>query len=48
MQHIGEGIGLAGLAIAAAWLEINGKPAGVLWAVVILWAFFFGPSEKKG
>lgn len=44
--YIGEGIAFGSLCIAAAWLEISGEPASGLWALVVLWAFFFGPQRE--
>ena len=41
MRKIGEGIAFAGLCIAAAWLEINGKPASGLWVLIVIWAILF-------
>lgn len=40
MIAIGEGIAYAGLCLAAAWLEITGKGAGLLWVFVVFWALF--------
>jgi hypothetical protein len=48
MKGLGEGIAFAGLAIAAAWLEIAGKTTGGLWAVVVLWWMFTDWGQKKG
>lgn len=47
LAYIGEGIGFAGLCVAAAWLEINGKHSGGLWVVVVIWALCFGPGDKS-
>ena len=40
LRYIGEGIGFAGICIAAAWLEVNGKPATGLWCLIVLWVIF--------
>lgn len=37
---IGTGIAFSGLCIAAAWLEISGKPAGWLRALIFMWLWF--------
>jgi len=47
LAYIGEGIAFAGLCIAAAWIEVSGKPAVGLWVLVFIWAFCFGPSKTK-
>jgi hypothetical protein len=39
-NQIGKGIAMAALCLSAAWLEINGKPAGGLWFLFILWLLF--------
>lgn len=46
MIGIGEGIAFAGLCAAAAWLEINGKPVGGLWFLVVIWALFSSFGQK--
>lgn len=37
---IGKGIAMAGVAVAAAYLEVNGKEAGGLWCLLVLWIMF--------
>ena len=48
MLYIGQGIAFAGLAIAAALLEIHDKNADGLWLVLVLWWVFtdWYPKEK--
>ena len=48
MKYIGQGIAFAGLAIAAAMLEIHDKNAAGLWLVIVLWWVFadWRPKEK--
>ena len=41
VRKIGEGIAFGCLCLAAAWLEINGKPAAGLWVLVVFWAIIF-------
>lgn len=38
MNKLGQGIALAGVALAAALLEIHDKPAAGLWVLVVIWA----------
>ncbi len=37
MPYIGQGIAFAGLAIAAALLEIHDKNASGLWLLLVVW-----------
>ena len=48
MLYIGQGIAFAGLAIAAALLEIHDKSADGLWLVLVLWWVFtdWYPKDK--
>lgn len=48
MAYIGQGIAFAGLAIAAALLEIHDKNAAGLWLLIVIWWVFadFHPKEK--
>lgn len=42
MNRIGQGIAIAGLALAAAWLDMSGKSAAgfSLWFILVLWIMF--------
>lgn len=42
-----EAIAFAALAIGAAWLEVAGKDAGVLWVIVWVWALLSDWGQKK-
>jgi len=48
MAWVGQGIAFAGLCGAAAWLEINGRPAGGLWFLIVLWAVFADWHPGRG
>lgn len=48
MSGVGEGIAFATLVVAAAWLEINGKNAGGLWALCAAWVIFSNWGQSKG
>lgn len=40
MNRIGQGIAIAGLALAAAWLDMSDKDATGLWVILVLWIIF--------
>jgi len=40
-KKIGEAIAFSAPAACATVLEINGKPTGVLWVTIVVWAFLF-------
>ena len=42
LRRIGEGIAFAGLCLACAWIEAYGGNAGLLWVLVVIWAFCWG------
>lgn len=37
---VGKGIAMAALIGAAVYLEMNGKEAGGLWFLIVLWVIF--------
>lgn len=46
MKGLGEGIAFFGFVLAAAWLEVSGDGAGLLWVLVICWALFSDWGQK--
>lgn len=46
MKGVGEGIGFAGMAVAAAWLEVSDKDATGLWIVLVCWAMWSDWGNK--
>lgn len=47
MNGLGEGVGFAGLAIAAAWVDAAGGDAFWLWLVLFFWACFSDWGQKS-
>lgn len=37
---VGKGIAMAALIGAAVYLEMNGKPTGGLWFLIVIWVIF--------
>lgn len=46
MKGVGEGIAYAGMALAAAWMEVSDKDATGLWFVLVCWAILSEWGKK--
>lgn len=44
---LAEGLAFAAFVLAAAWLEVSGKPAWGLWFIAGLWVFTTDWGQKK-
>ena len=49
MNGLGEGIAFISVVAAAAFLEVNGRQAEGLWALIVIWVVFsnFGQDKIK-